>query len=475
MKFQKQAERFTEKMETIWANLALEKVFELTKVLQLYQYAALSRKPYDPELHKQCMEEAGLVSADPNFLGYIIPAIQKSRNNDLTVLIEGESGTGKGMVADCIWKTGSRSREKMIKVNCGALNNELASSELFGHEKGAFTGAITDHEGFCKAANGGILFLDEISELSEANQVKLLRVIDDGAVQPLGSTKTVKVDVKIIAATNQNLEEKVKKGSFREDLFYRLQGMRINLLPLFLRPGDLPPLLVNSIKKFNKGTDKPFKFFGPFLIFELFYNTWPGNVRELDATVQQACIKNDPEHLWHLSLAYEKGPIPFVQQRNYSALILSFSDIEKLGKDVPHRISDLASESPYKILNKIDSLVPEQWQSARGYWKLMTRLDDYYEREFPTNTAENPSSLGSQEGQVALPLQGGEQQTGALQPDPQEDPYAPIYALTKSELLEKYARGIIARNPSTTDAAKAASVSRQTIRIWKEKYALSQQ
>ena len=228
--FREQAALFTESLGQPQAKLGPEEFFKLRKLLSQYQDLSPLKKPFNEDLYKQCLE-AGLVSADPNFLGYVIPAIQESRNNDMTVLIEGESGTGKEMVADCIWKTGSRSGKEMIKINCGALTNELASSELFGHQKGAFTGAHQKKKGFFETADGGILFLDEISELSKENQVKLLRVLGNRSVQPLGSTNTVEVDVKVIAASNKKLEDEVKEGRFREDLFNRLNRIRINLLP----------------------------------------------------------------------------------------------------------------------------------------------------------------------------------------------------------------------------------------------------
>ena len=208
------------------------------------------------------------------------------------------------------------------------------------------------------------------------------------------------------------------------------------------------------------------------VIFELFAYDWPGNVRSLDSMVQRACNKVDNKALFTLGLAFDPSYQNYLLQGKLLACCLSLTPL--FGK--LRTLSNLLSEGTYETLNEIDSLIPEEFQENREYWKLSKRLPHFAKKfSISIEPMANPSSLGSQEGQVALPPQGGEQQTGALQPDPQEDPYAPIYDLTRSELLEKYARGIIARNPSTSAAAKAASVSRQTIRIWKEKYALSQQ
>lgn len=207
-----------------------------------------------------------------------------------TVLILGESGTGKELVAEAIHYSGARSNKALVKVNCSALSENLLESELFGHVKGSFTGALQDRVGRFQKADGGTIFLDEIGDISPRIQLQLLRVLQEREFERVGDSNPIRVDVRVIAATNQNLREKVKRGEFREDLYYRLKVVEMCLPPLRDRKEDIPLLVKHFIKKFNKKLNKDI-----FAISadaqKIFMNyTWPGNIRELEHTMEHAFI-----------------------------------------------------------------------------------------------------------------------------------------------------------------------------------------
>ncbi|MBL7050429.1 MAG: sigma 54-interacting transcriptional regulator [Nitrospira sp.] len=207
-----------------------------------------------------------------------------------TVLISGESGTGKELVAAALHYKGNRSNNNMVKVNCSALSENLLESELFGHVRGSFTGAVKDKTGRFKKADGGTIFLDEIADISPKIQIKLLRVLQEKEFEPVGDSKTIKVDVRVITASNQNLSKKVEAGLFREDLYYRLNVMKLILPPLRERRDDIPLLVEHFIAVFNKKFKKNISSISSDTkkIF-LDYN-WPGNVRELEHTIEHAFI-----------------------------------------------------------------------------------------------------------------------------------------------------------------------------------------
>jgi len=221
---------------------------------------------------------------------------------DTTVLILGESGTGKELVADAIHGNSSRADKPLVKVNCAALPETLLESELFGHEKGAFTGAIARRKGRFEVADSGTIFLDEIGELPIAVQVKLLRVLQEQQFEPVGSSKTMTVDVRVIAATNRNLEAEMAQGKFREDLFYRLNIFPVQVPPLRDRKEDLPVLAEFFLKKYRKKHKRPVKGFAPRTLDLFMRYDWKGNVRELENTVERSVIlcQEDliqPQHL----------------------------------------------------------------------------------------------------------------------------------------------------------------------------------
>ncbi|MFO7971590.1 MAG: sigma-54 dependent transcriptional regulator [Desulfobacterales bacterium] len=217
--------------------------------------------------------------------------------SEATVLITGDSGTGKELIAKSIHHNSSRKDHPLIIVNCAALTETLLESELFGHEKGAFTGADKRREGRFMQANRGTIFLDEIGETSSTMQAKLLRVIQEREIQRVGGEKTLSVDVRILAATNRNLEEGVKRGKFREDLYYRLNVVMLNVPSLSDRQDDIPLLAQHFLEKYAEKNRKPVKGFSPLAMDMLLKYEWPGNVRELENTIERAVILLPGEHI----------------------------------------------------------------------------------------------------------------------------------------------------------------------------------
>jgi len=220
----------------------------------------------------------------------IFDTIQKIADYKTTVLITGESGTGKELIARAIHYNGARKHKPIVAVNCGGLPENLLESELFGHVKGAFTDAARDKKGLFQEASGGTLFLDEIAELPLSLQVKLLRVVQDEMVRPVGSTQSVKVDVRIIAATAQDLAEAVKQGTFRDDLFYRINVLSIQVPPLRNRKEDIPLLVNHFTEKFKKRLNKEIKGVRPEALQALLDYPWPGSVRELENVIERTMV-----------------------------------------------------------------------------------------------------------------------------------------------------------------------------------------
>ena len=216
-----------------------------------------------------------------------------------TVLITGESGTGKELVARALHELSPRSQQPFVAVNCGAIPEALLESELFGHVKGAFTDASRSRKGLFAEADGGTLFLDEIAELSPAMQVKLLRVIQEEEIRPVGESRSQKVDVRVIAATMKDLSRAIADGSFREDLFYRLNVVNLELPPLRARTDDIPPLAEHFVRKYNARLrrDPPVRRIADEAMALLRAYPWPGNVRELENAIERALVLADGDTL----------------------------------------------------------------------------------------------------------------------------------------------------------------------------------
>lgn len=248
----------------------------------------------------------------------ILSLILRVSRSDSTVLIMGESGTGKELVARMIHSKSDRSSKPFIPVNCAAIPSELLESELFGHERGAFTGAVQPRSGRFELANHGTLFLDEIGDMPLHLQVKILRVIQDKTFERVGSSKPISVDVRIIAATNKNLENEVKEGRFREDLYWRLNVVPILIPPLRERKDDIPLLCEYFIEKFEKKFGYSIRISEE--VFEAFKNySWPGNVRELENLIerffvlsenQTVTLKDLPDRILHSEKGFAREVIP---------------------------------------------------------------------------------------------------------------------------------------------------------------------
>ncbi|MBI5676272.1 MAG: sigma-54-dependent Fis family transcriptional regulator [Nitrospirae bacterium] len=220
----------------------------------------------------------------------VIEIINSIMNSGCNVLLTGESGAGKGLVAKLIHYTGPRKEKPFLAVNCAIFTEELLASELFGHERGAFTGAVVAKQGLIEIANSGTLFLDEIAEMSTSLQAKLLKVIEDKEFLRVGGTRSIKVDVRFITATNQNINTLVSDGKFREDLFYRLNVMDIHIPPLRERRGDILPLSIHFLEKHSKKINKKISDFNKEAMDMLMSYNFPGNVRELENIIERAVI-----------------------------------------------------------------------------------------------------------------------------------------------------------------------------------------
>jgi two-component system response regulator HydG len=227
----------------------------------------------------------------------LIQTISQVAKTDATVLINGDSGTGKELIAGAIHYNSLRSHGPFIKINCAAITETLLESELFGHEKGSFTGASRNKEGKFQQADKGSIFLDEISETSTAMQVKLLRTLQEREVTPVGSEKVVKVDTRIIAATNKDLIDLISKGDFREDLYYRLNVINLRVPPLRERTGDVQILAQHFLKEYAAKNNRNIKGFTPEAVEKMVGYHWPGNVRELMNTLERSVILSNGDFL----------------------------------------------------------------------------------------------------------------------------------------------------------------------------------
>jgi transcriptional regulator with GAF, ATPase, and Fis domain len=220
----------------------------------------------------------------------VLSIVKKVARSNSTVLIKGETGTGKELIAGAIHHNSNRSSRAFVKVNCAALQENLLESELFGHEKGAFTSADKQRIGRFEQADGGTLFLDEVGDMSASTQAKILRVLQEHEFERLGGTRTLRVDVRIIAATNRNLMQMVQEGRFREDLFYRLNVVSVETPPLRERKDDIPALAEFFVKRFSGELKKKVEGVQPEALKVLMRHHWPGNIRELENVIERAVL-----------------------------------------------------------------------------------------------------------------------------------------------------------------------------------------
>jgi sigma-54-specific transcriptional regulator len=246
----------------------------------------------DPQQISLSIRASALIFADPESKN-LLSLIERVAPSDATAYIKGETGTGKELVARHIHSLSSRRGGPFAAINCGAFSESLVESELFGYERGAFTGAVGAKAGWFESANGGTLFLDEIGDLPLSTQVKLLRVLQEREIVRIGSRKPTPIDVRLIAATNVNLEEAVKVGRFREDLYYRINVVPIQLAPLRERPGDILPLVQHFIAIYKNRLHTREPELHPDAVRLLHAYPWPGNIRELENTIHRALLVCD--------------------------------------------------------------------------------------------------------------------------------------------------------------------------------------
>ena len=269
----------------------IEKPFASERVLVSLRNALDQRRLRDENRSlKKAVEIRHQMIGDSGALKQVMAAVSRAAPTNATVLIQGESGVGKELVARTIHRNSLRSRERFVQVNCAAIPEELIESELFGHEKGSFTGATEKQIGKFEQADRGTIFLDEVGDMSAKTQAKVLRVLQEGEVERLGSARTIKVDVRVIAATNKNLEEEIERGHFREDLYFRLAVIPIQVPPLRERPEDVPALVRHYMEYFARDNNVRPKRITPAAVEVLQRHRWKGNIRELRNTVERLMI-----------------------------------------------------------------------------------------------------------------------------------------------------------------------------------------
>lgn len=275
----------------------LTKPINLDKLSVLVKRALANRDLHDE--HKKLREELEALKSRNKYdriigksqqMVKLMDVIKQIAPTKASVLITGESGVGKELVADAIHELSNRATGPFIKVHCAALTESLLESELFGHEKGAFTGAIAQKPGRFELADGGTILLDEIGEISQATQIKILRVLQEKQFERVGGVKTISVDVRVVSATNRDLLQEIEKGNFREDLYYRLNVVHIEVPPLRERKEDIPLLITDFLAKFNEENNKTIEGFSNRARTALFRYDWPGNIRELRNCIESAVV-----------------------------------------------------------------------------------------------------------------------------------------------------------------------------------------
>src|SRR6195256_1270247 len=269
----------------------IEKPFASERVLVSLRNALDQRRLRDENRTlKKAVEVRHQMIGESSSLQQVMASISRAAPTNATVLIHGESGVGKELVARTIHRNSNRSRERFVQVNCAAIPEELIESELFGHEKGSFTGATEKQVGKFEQADRGTIFLDEVGDMSAKTQAKVLRVLQEGEVERLGSSRTIKVDVRVIAATNKNLEEEIEKGHFREDLYFRPAVIPVHVPPLRERSEDIPPLVRHYMEYFARENNVRPKRITPAALDVMQRHRWKGNIRELRNTVERLII-----------------------------------------------------------------------------------------------------------------------------------------------------------------------------------------
>lgn len=372
----------------------LEKPLEREKVLITLKNALEQKRLREENIElKLLFEEKYRLIGSSEYIVKLKEQIQKIALTNSTVLITGESGTGKELIAHAIHKNSKRGSKNFIKVNCAAIPEELIESELFGHIKGSFTGAFESKQGKFEQANGGTIFLDEIGDMSPRTQAKVLRVLEEGEIEKIGSQKPIKVDVRIIAATNKNLVEEIRRGRFREDLYYRLNVMVINAAPLRGHPEDIPELVEYFTVQYCKENNFLIKKFSKDAIEELKRYHWKGNVRELKNLIERLILMSQK------TLIEKADVIEILPDRKWDDQIVDFlrSQTLKSFKEASER---------YFIIKKLEE---NNWNIARTAKKIRTPRSNLYKKleQYRINikkgiTKDNLEMFGSNEGDYKM-------------------------------------------------------------------------
>ncbi|HET7615635.1 MAG TPA: sigma 54-interacting transcriptional regulator, partial [Bacillales bacterium] len=305
---------------------------------------------------------------------HILTQIEKLSGFSSTVLVQGESGVGKELIARAIHRKGDRAEKPFLSVNCGAIPENLLESELFGYTKGAFTGAdAKGKSGYFQQADDGILFLDEIAEIPMQLQVKLLRVLQENEVVPVGSAKPIPIDVQIIAATNKDLEKLVENGAFREDLFYRIHVIPIHVPPLRERPEDVPLLGYHFLQQLNRRYDKNYHF-SPDALNLLEVYSWPGNIRELQNLIERLFVTADDDVI---SADFVSQFLKFGKSGKTKPMITGIMPLKEAQDHVEEKLISLAMEK-YKTTTKAaKALGISQSAVSRKYNKISQKQRDW--------------------------------------------------------------------------------------------------
>ncbi|APF19043.1 sigma-54 interaction domain-containing protein [Caldithrix abyssi] len=312
----------------------------------------------------------------------ILQTIRMIAPTDLSVLIQGESGTGKEVVANAIHQLSKRRNKPLVSVNCGAIPEGILESELFGHEKGSFTGAIAQRKGYFEAADGGTIFLDEIGEMPLNTQVKLLRVLETSEIMRVGGTTPIKVDVRVIAASNKNLEQAVANNEFRRDLYFRLKAITIFIPPLRKRKEDIPVLVKKFADEYVKKNQIFFKGFSPEALEALKEYDWPGNIRELKNFVETAITLNRGE----------------IIHSSYVRQVLNLDHRYATTDNLPVPLNKTPDQAERELIYRtLISLKLDITELKQMIGKLIQTQMDWMKHQMPHTQEETPSAENSQE------------------------------------------------------------------------------
>lgn len=343
-----------------------------TTVRQALQKKGVVEEPVDKKREKGGVERfEGMISGSPEMLK-IFALIPKAASSKASVLITGESGTGKELVARAIHQHSPRSNEPFVTINCGGVPEQLLESELFGYKKGSFTGALTDKMGLFEAAHKGTIFLDEIGDLPLSLQVKLLRIVQEKSFKPVGGTEEIGVDVRIISATNINLEEKVIKGEFREDLFYRLNVIQVRIPSLRERRMDIPILAQHFLEKYSEESGKEIRQISSYALKVLLDYSFPGNVRELENIVERSVALETSNIILPDSLTLSRFKDGMEKNGEIHA------DIPPDGIDLEEEVGKLEKQLLLKALQRTNGEMKKAAELLRiPYRSIRYRLEKY--------------------------------------------------------------------------------------------------